>query len=106
MGTSRTTLYRWLRRFAAEGVPGLTDRSSRPHRHPTRLRAELEQRVLALRAAERLGPVRLAHRLQLAPATVGRVLRRHRVPLLRHVDPTTGVLLRGRRASAQRYESL
>ncbi len=72
--------------------------------HPTQLLGELEQRVLALRAAERLGPVRLAHRLQLAPATVGRVLRRHRVPLLRHVDPTTGVLLRGRRASAQRYE--
>ncbi len=60
--------------------------------------------MLALRCAERLGPVRLAHRLQLVPATVGRVLRRHRVPLLRHVDPTTGVLLRGRRASAQRYE--
>ena len=104
MGTSRTTVYRWLRRFAEEGVAGLTDRSSRPHRQPTRLSAELEQRVLALRCAARLGPVRLAHRLQLAPATVGRVLRRHRVPLLRHVDPTTGVLLRGRRASAQRYE--
>ncbi len=104
MGTSRTTVYRWLRRFADEGVAGLTDRPSRPHRRPNRLPVAAERRVLDLRAAERLGPSRLAMRLQLAPATVGRVLARHRVPLLRDLDPTTGVLLRGRRASARRYE--
>ena len=104
MGTSRTTVYRWVARFHAEGLAGPADRSSRPHTQPRRLPADLEQRVLQVRAAERLGPVRIAQQLGLNPSTVARVLVRHRVPLLRHVDPTTGVLLRGRRSSAERYE--
>lgn len=104
MGTSRTTVYRWLRRFQAEGLAGLADRSSRPHTRPGQLPDEVEQRVLQVRREQRLGPVRIAQRLDLNPATVGRVLARHRVPLLRHIDPTTGVLLRGRRGSAERYE--
>ena len=32
MGVSRQTAYKWLRRFLEEGVAGLEDRSSRPHR--------------------------------------------------------------------------
>ena len=31
-GVSRQTAYKWLRRHAAEGRAGLSDRSSRPHR--------------------------------------------------------------------------
>jgi transposase InsO family protein len=33
-GVSRQTVYKWLRRFEREGKPGLSDRSSRPHRIP------------------------------------------------------------------------
>jgi len=33
-GVSRATVYKWLRRFKAEGGAGLADRSSRPHRCP------------------------------------------------------------------------
>ncbi|KGM08277.1 transposase, partial [Cellulomonas bogoriensis 69B4 = DSM 16987] len=42
--------------------------------------------------------------LGLAPSTVGRVLTRHRVPLLRECDPLTGHVIRARRQSAERYE--
>ena len=31
---SRSTAYKWLRRFRDEGQAGLEDRSSRPHRSP------------------------------------------------------------------------
>lgn len=35
-GVSRQTVYKWVRRFQAEGQAGLADRSSRPHRSPNR----------------------------------------------------------------------
>jgi transposase len=31
LGISRATAYKWLRRYRAEGLRGLADRSSRPH---------------------------------------------------------------------------
>ncbi len=34
LGISRETAYRWLRRWGAEGLNGLEDRSSRPRRSP------------------------------------------------------------------------
>ena len=36
MGISRDRAYVWWRRYQTEGVAGLEDRSSRPHRSPTR----------------------------------------------------------------------
>jgi transposase InsO family protein len=104
MGISRATAHKWLRRFREEGVAGLQDRSSRPHHCPHRLASELENRVLQLRRDCRKGPIWIGQQLDLPASTVGRVLRRHLVPLLSHLDPTTGVLIRGRRASAERYE--
>jgi len=38
------------------------------------------------------------------PSTVGRVLRRHHVPLLREIDPATGTVIRATRRSVRRYE--
>ena len=103
MGVSRQTAYRWVRRFAEEGQAGLVDRSSRPHRCPNQLPARLERRVLTLRERERRGPVWIGWELGLPASTVGRVLRRHQVPLLRDLDPTTGIPIR-RRATERRYE--
>ncbi len=37
LGISRTTVYKWIRRFQAEGAAGLRDRSSRPRTSPRRL---------------------------------------------------------------------
>lgn len=43
MGISRDRAYVWWRRYQAEGVPGLEDRSSRPHRTPTKIKASRER---------------------------------------------------------------
>ncbi|MER6442343.1 helix-turn-helix domain-containing protein [Streptomyces sp. NPDC001185] len=41
-GTSRQSLYTWLRRFREGGRDGLNDRSHRPHSSPTRVPVEVE----------------------------------------------------------------
>lgn len=104
MGISRATAHKWLRRFREEGPDGLADRPSRPRSCPHRLPARLERKVLACRAQRRVGAVTIGWELGLNPSTVGRVLRRHQVPPLSWLDPTTGVLIRGQRSSAERYE--
>ena len=48
-GISEKTGHKWLARFAAEGVPGLGDRSHAPHAPPHRLAASLSAAILALR---------------------------------------------------------
>jgi len=45
------------------------------------------RRVVRLRITRRLGPARIAWHLRLAPATVYRTLRRHRLHRLRLLDP-------------------
>lgn len=50
-GISRPTGYKWLGRFATDGLAGLIEQSRRPHTTPTRTAAALEARVLALRDA-------------------------------------------------------
>ncbi|MFF4737013.1 leucine zipper domain-containing protein, partial [Streptomyces sp. NPDC001262] len=49
MGISRTTAHKWVRRWRAEGEPGLRDRSSRPRTTPHRTPAAVEARVCELR---------------------------------------------------------
>jgi leucine-zipper of insertion element IS481 len=49
MGISRDRAYVWWRRYQAEGFAGLKDRSSRPRRSPTKTKAPIERRVVALR---------------------------------------------------------
>jgi transposase InsO family protein len=104
MGISRTTAWRWWRRFRAEGPAGLVDRSSVAHSHPNRVAACQETRVRIVRELTRRGPVFIADQLGMQASTVGRVLRRHHAPLLRELDPVTGTVIRARRQSANRYE--
>jgi transposase InsO family protein len=89
-GISVATAYKWLRRWRAEGDPGLADRSSRPHRSPRRLSAEREQAILACRRSCRVGPHRIGWALGEAPSTVHAVLRRHQLPRLWELDRPTG----------------
>jgi transposase InsO family protein len=103
LGVSRATVYKWVRRYRAEGWAGLVDRSSRPGHCPTRTTAAVEAQILALRTKAHRGPVFLAGELGLVPSTVGRVLRRHQVPRLASIDPITGTEVR-RRHSGIRYE--
>lgn len=104
MGVSRKCVATWIARYEHEGEAGLHDRSCRPHTTPTRTRPEVEQQVLALRRTTRRGQDWLGPELGMAPRTVGRVLRRHRVPYLRELDRLTGAVIRASKATAVRYE--
>ncbi len=48
-GVSHKTVHAWLRRYRQDGLPGLADRSHRPHHHPRQLAADIEARVCELR---------------------------------------------------------
>jgi hypothetical protein len=104
MGISRKCVKTWIDRFAAEGDAGLATRSSRPHSMPTKTTDEVEQKVLAARATHRDGPDVLGPRVGVPARTVSRILRRHRVPYLRELDPITGQVIRSSKQTAVRYE--
>src|SRR6266545_3352568 len=97
-GCSPATGYKWVRRFGAEGHQGLHDRSSRPHRSPTRLSARREAVILARRQATLEGPHRIAWALGESPSTVNRVLRRLGAPRLRDLDRPTRAVVRYERS--------
>lgn len=97
---SASTASKWASRYRA-GLP-LSDRSSRPRSSPARLSARTERRVIALRANRRWGPHRISYHLGIPRSTVGRVLDRYRMPLLAHLDRTTGLPVR--KAKIVRYE--
>lgn len=72
MGISRATAPKWVRRWRAEGDPGLSDRSSRPHTTPHRTDPETEAAVCGLRQTRKLGPARIGPILALPASTVHR----------------------------------
>jgi transposase InsO family protein len=104
LGVSRQTAYRWVRRYQAEGISGLQDRSSRPRTFPTKTSTETEQAVLAARTRLRAGPLRIAAATGVPARTVSRILARHQVPRLAWCDPVTGQLIRASKATSARYE--
>ena len=95
-GVSRTTYYRWRRRYAAEGASGLGDRSSRPHCPRRALSPAQERRVAGLRRQRGWGPDRIAAVLGLPRATVHRAIRRLG---LSHARPAAPPVTRYERAA-------
>lgn len=104
LGISRSTVYKWLRRYEQGGEAALADRSSRPKRMPQRTPEGVERKVLAARRRLKRGAVVLAAELGMNPSTVGRILARHDVPHLSAIDPITGEAVRSSRRSPNRYE--
>lgn len=104
LGCSRATAYKWLRRFHSEGAAGLRDRPSRPRRCPHRTDDATERAILEARRVHRRGAGWIADELGMAASTVGRVLCRHRMPLLRDLDALTGEPVRHGPISRVRYE--
>ncbi|WP_457142397.1 helix-turn-helix domain-containing protein [Mycobacterium sp. URHB0021] len=49
LGISRQTLYKYRRRFEAEGPAGLVERSRRPYSSPQRISSETEDAIIRLR---------------------------------------------------------
>jgi transposase InsO family protein len=94
MGVSRATASKWWRRFQQRGPDGLRDRSSRPDHCPHRTPVWLEVEVERLRCQEKIGPVRIAARLGMAPSTVHRVLCRLGLNRLAWMDRPTGRVIR------------
>jgi len=97
---SRPTVAKWAARYRGEGVDGVRDRSSRPHRCPHRTLAEVEDLVLTERRRLRVGPDDLAARLAMAPVTVWRVLRRHGCSRMADFDRTHTIPVRYQRERA------
>src|SRR5262245_11264656 len=77
MRISRDRACVWWRRYQTEGVAGLEDRSSRPHRSPARTKPSRERRIIAVRRRRGLGPARIAGIVGLPSSTVHAVLVRH-----------------------------
>ena len=104
--TSPQTAARWAARYRQRertrpALEAMADRSSQPRRSPRRTHAKVERKICHLRRTRGWGPARIGHRLGLHPSTVGRVLRRHRMPALAHLDLATGRQVRG---PVRRYE--
>jgi transposase len=85
-GVVRQTVHRWMARYRAEGLAGLSERSHAPRQHPWQIPARVEALVCELRRAHRRwGPRRLVFELGrrgypgLSRSTVYRVLVRHRL---------------------------
>src|SRR5208283_5496263 len=83
---SRQTAAKWVRRFKAEGMAGLADRSSRPRRLRQPTSPELVARVEAMRR-ERWTGMRIAQATRLSRATVSRILTRLKLNKIRMLEP-------------------
>jgi transposase InsO family protein len=94
MRISRQTAHKWWRRYQEAGVGGLTDRSSRPRRCPTKTPERLERRLIELRRRHQLGPARLAPRAGVPASTLHRVLQRNGVSRLSDMNRQGRVIRR------------
>jgi transposase InsO family protein len=83
---SRQSASKWVRRYRESGVGGLADRSSRPHRSPRSIPAEMIERVGRLRR-ERWTGVRIAQSTGLSRATVSRILTRLKLNKAKMLEP-------------------
>ena len=81
-GISRQCYYGWLRRYDADGLEGLKDRSSRPHRSPNITQAEVVEKIVWLRKHYHFGPAKIAmylaryHDATISTSGVWRILKR------------------------------
>jgi transposase InsO family protein len=90
-GVDAKTVGKWLKRFEAEGLDGLADRSSRPHRLHRPTPAETVDRVIVLRRQRFCGR-QIAKDTGVSPATVCRILRAEGISLARDLDPPEPVV--------------
>jgi transposase InsO family protein len=85
-GLSERSVWKWIARYRAEGVAGLRERSSRPHRSPGQTPQAQVAVVLALPRLHLPG-FQIARQTALSKATGSRLLRRHRLHRLELLDP-------------------
>jgi transposase InsO family protein len=90
VGVCPRTVRKWVERFRAEGVAGLRDRSSRPHRLRRPTPPEAVARIEALRRQRWTG-AQIARETGVSTATVSRVLRRLGLNRLAALEPAQPV---------------
>ncbi len=84
------TAKRWADRYAEVGDAGMQDRSSRPHRQPTKTPQPLVRKIVHVRCKRRVGPVEIAGVVGAPASTVHAVLRRCRISRLSALDRASG----------------
>jgi transposase InsO family protein len=90
VGVCPRTVRKWVGRHASEGVGGLIDRSSRPHRLYRPTPQPVVERIEALRR-QRLTGKAIAAEVGVSPATVSRVLKRLGLNKLKMLEPAEPV---------------
>jgi transposase InsO family protein len=89
-GVCPRTAHKWLARFKAEGIEGLKDRSSRPHRLRKPTPAAIVAKVEVLRR-QRFTGKQIAADLGISPATVSRILNRLGLNRIQALEPAAPV---------------
>jgi transposase InsO family protein len=89
-GVCPRTARKWHARFKAEGVEGLQDRSSRPHRLRQPTPAAIAAKIEVLRR-QRFTGKHIAAEVDVSPATVSRILRRLGLNRLQALEPAEPV---------------
>ena len=90
VGVCPRTVRKWLKRHENEGVAGLADRSSRPHRLYRPTPQPVVERIAVLRR-QRLTGKAIAAEVGVSPATVSRILRRLGLNKLSALQPAEPV---------------
>jgi transposase InsO family protein len=81
-GISRQVFYRWQRRYEAEGLDGLRDRSKRPKTSPRATHTEVVGKIIYLRQHYHFGPHKISmylkryHDVEVSNSGVWRILKR------------------------------
>jgi transposase InsO family protein len=81
-GITRQSYYVWYRRYEAEGIDGLRDRSSRPLSSPKATKTEIVGKIVYLRQNYHFGPLKIQmylkryHDIDISSSGVWRILKR------------------------------
>jgi transposase InsO family protein len=89
-GVTSKIVSRWVKRFLADGVAGMKDRSSRPLMSPRRTDTRVAEMITRLRR-QRLTGKHIAQQTGVSPATVSRVLKRAGLSRLKDIEPAEPV---------------
>jgi transposase InsO family protein len=89
-GVCPRTVRKWIARYKTEGIEGLWDRSSRPHRLYRPTPAAIVEQVEALRRQRWTGK-QIAVEVGISPATVSRILKRLGLNRIKALEPAEPV---------------
>jgi len=90
-GVSVRTAYKWLKRYREQGLAGLNNRSSRPHRCPHAISPEDREKVIEARKCRQTYH-QISQRLHIGRSTIARLLGRAGLNRLSSLEPAKPLL--------------